>query len=227
MRALALGSFSVLRVEVVVHMELILYAVLVFFIFNRLYASFGRVSIERDLGFKAAEIKELLEKKVRAADQFAYVEPVNLQDVISAKKEIESLSKQDFSTDAFVEGAERAFEIFTKAFADCELDVLSKLLSKKAFEAVSQKIKNRKIRGNTLERTLVALRSKSLVKLNLVKGVVYATVKFVSEQINVVRDDAGAILSGDQNTIEVLEDKWVFEKSLKSPAHSWSVCELS
>ncbi|QHD65122.1 Tim44/TimA family putative adaptor protein [Neorickettsia findlayensis] len=208
-------------------MELILYAILVFFIFNRLYASFGRISVERELGFRAAEVKEILEKKVKTVDQFTYVAPSDLQDIVSAKKEIESLWKQDFSTDRFMEGAERAFEMFTKAFADCDLKVLSKLLSKKAFSVVSEKVAQRKIRGNTLERTLVALRSKNLIKLNVIKGVLYATVRFVSEQINVVRDDTGHILSGDRDTIEVIEDKWVFERSLKSPHNSWVVCEFS
>ncbi|AHX11299.1 tim44-like domain protein [Neorickettsia helminthoeca str. Oregon] len=207
-------------------MEVIVYAILAFFIFSRLYVSLGRVSVEREMKFRAAEIREILDQKAKSIDQLMYVEKENLSEILSAKKEIESSGKS-FSTDQFMEGAERAFELFISAFASCDLKILARLLSKDAFAIVSRKINERKSRGNTLERTLVALQSKSLLKLNVAKGMIYATVKFVSEQISLMRDEAGSIVSGDKDTIEVIEDLWVFERCLSSASNSWTVSQLS
>ena len=54
-------------------------------------------------------------------------------------------------------------------------------------------------------------------KVNLV-------VKFVSEQVNLLKNAEGEILEGDENYVQTISDVWTFEKSLNSKTNNWLLC---
>jgi predicted lipid-binding transport protein (Tim44 family) len=51
------------------------------------------------------------------------------------------------------------------------------------------------------------------------------TVRFKSEQINVVRDAQGKVLQGDPQTAEDVIDLWTFERDTTSPDPNWTLVE--
>jgi predicted lipid-binding transport protein (Tim44 family) len=51
------------------------------------------------------------------------------------------------------------------------------------------------------------------------------TVRFKSEQINVLRDAQGKVLEGDPQTAEEVIDLWTFERDTTSPDPNWILVE--
>ena len=49
------------------------------------------------------------------------------------------------------------------------------------------------------------------------------TLKIVSEQIHVERDEGGAIISGNASQVERVEDEWTFERDLGANNPNWIV----
>ena len=54
-------------------------------------------------------------------------------------------------------------------------------------------------------------------KVNLV-------VKFVSEQVNLLKNAEGEVIEGDENYIQQISDIWTFEKSLDAKVNNWVLC---
>ena len=48
-------------------------------------------------------------------------------------------------------------------------------------------------------------------------------VRFVSEQINFIKDKADEIIEGSKSQIESVTDIWTFERDLKSTKPNWVV----
>jgi predicted lipid-binding transport protein (Tim44 family) len=51
------------------------------------------------------------------------------------------------------------------------------------------------------------------------------TVRFKSEQINLLRDGQGKVLEGDPQTAEEVIDLWTFERDSTSPDPNWTLVE--
>jgi predicted lipid-binding transport protein (Tim44 family) len=53
---------------------------------------------------------------------------------------------------------------------------------------------------------------------------VNVVVKFVSEQVNLLKDAQGEVLEGDENYVQKISDIWTFEKSLNPKINNWVLC---
>ena len=51
----------------------------------------------------------------------------------------------------------------------------------------------------------------------------FVTVRFVSEQTNVTRDKAGAVISGDPTQVDVITDLWTFARNTRSRDPNWTL----
>ena len=49
------------------------------------------------------------------------------------------------------------------------------------------------------------------------------SVKFNSEQVQVIKDLKGKIIEGDSNQILTIDEKWSFSKNLKSKDPNWTL----
>ena len=47
------------------------------------------------------------------------------------------------------------------------------------------------------------------------------TVRFISEQANVLRDAKGDVIEGDENFIQSITDVWTFERNITSASPNW------
>ena len=54
-------------------------------------------------------------------------------------------------------------------------------------------------------------------------SVAFITVKFISEQVNVVRDGDDNVVSGEPNTVVEVTDFWTFSRDTKSRDPNWSL----
>jgi predicted lipid-binding transport protein (Tim44 family) len=133
---------------------------------------------------------------------------------------------RSFDPDGFATGARTAFELIVNAFANGDRDTLRSLTSNNVFSMLDGEMKAREDAGQTLESTLVRIREARIVSANLRGSVAHVTVRFESEQINVVRDDEGHAVQGQHGVIEPVTDVWTFARDTSSSDPNWTLVEI-
>jgi len=128
-----------------------------------------------------------------------------------------------FDTEEFLSGARIAFEVILGAYASGDTQTLKPLLSPDVFANFSQVIRDREQAGETLEDTLVGITSAEIVEAETEGRMETITVKFVSEQINVTRDENGDVVDGNPNAVLDGTDFWTFSKDSKSRNPNWTL----
>lgn len=132
---------------------------------------------------------------------------------------------QDSSFDPkeFVVGARVAFETVLKAYSAADTKTLRALLSPEVFSHFESAVKERLEKDEKLEVTLVSFRAADIIEAWMEGRVAHVTVKFVTEQVYVVRDKDGQVLQGDANAITDVTDIWTFARDTKARDPNWSL----
>ena len=133
------------------------------------------------------------------------------------------LADRNFDAEGFQGGAKAAFEMILSAFAGGDTKTLRPLLSNDVFEDFSGAIKAREEASETLETTLVGFKDAQLIEAELQGKTAFLTIKFVSEQINVTRDDKGETVDGDPSQVASITDIWTFARNTRSRDPNWTL----
>ena len=133
----------------------------------------------------------------------------------------------DFDSEDFISGSKIAFELILGAYASGDTGTLKPLLSAEVFADFSQAIRDREQAGETLEDTLVGIKSAEIVEAYLESRTVNITTKFVSEQINATRDENGDVVDGNPNAVIDVTDFWTFARDTKSRNPNWTLIATS
>ena len=145
--------------------------------------------------------------------------PNFLQEKIEDIKKIEP----GFDLSEFIGGAKGAFEMVLKAFNENDHETLKYLLAddiEDMFVEEAEKMANAETKSET---TLVSIAEATVEDVELKKKHASITLKIVSEQIYVERDDDDNIISGDASQVERVEDEWTFERDLGANSPNWIV----
>jgi predicted lipid-binding transport protein (Tim44 family) len=137
-------------------------------------------------------------------------------------REIRSLDK-NFDIKGFVEGARAAFDIIVAAYAQGDTRALRPLLSNDVYGDFSSAIEARKKAGETLETTLVGIDHAEILEAQVQSRTAFVTVKFISQQINVVRDSQGKVVDGDPDQMAQVTDIWTFARNTRSRDPNWTL----
>jgi len=122
----------------------------------------------------------------------------------------------------FVAGARVAFEMIVGAFAQGDSKALRPLLNDQVYGNFAGAIEDRSRDKQKLETTLVGILSADVAAAELAKGdEARVTVKFVSQQINVTKDQEGRIVDGDPSEVANITDIWTFARFVKSRDPNW------
>ncbi|MBL8697491.1 MAG: Tim44 domain-containing protein [Alphaproteobacteria bacterium] len=132
-----------------------------------------------------------------------------------------------FDPKSFQQGARAAFEMILGAFAQGDADALRPLLGDEVYRSFSGAIRDRKEAKQTLATTMIGIKSAEIVAAALQGRDAVVTVKFVSEQVNVTRDAAGAVIEGDPNRVETLTDVWTFSRNTRARDPNWLLVQTS
>ena len=132
-------------------------------------------------------------------------------------------AEPSFDKDEFLSGARVAFEFVLDAYAKGDAQALRPLLNAEVFANFAQAIKDREQAGEKLEDTLVGIKSMEAVEAYLDGRMAHITVKFVSEQINVTRDEQGDVVDGNPNAVIDVTDFWTFAHDTKSRDPNWTL----
>lgn len=128
-----------------------------------------------------------------------------------------------FTVPWFLDGARAAYEMIVTAFAAGDRAGLEPLLSKDVLADFSAAIEARQKQGETLESKLVAIREASITEARLEGRRASLTVKFVSDFIQVTKNKAGEVLSGDAQRIQEITDLWTFERDMGARDPNWKL----
>ncbi len=130
---------------------------------------------------------------------------------------------KSFDEDEFVNGAQTAFEWVIDAFAKGDAKTLRPLLSNDVYGDFSGAIEERENAGQMLETTLVGITEARIIEAELQGRTAFVTIKFISEQVNVVRDSDGAVVEGDPNHVTKITDIWTFARNTRSRDPDWTL----
>ena len=128
-----------------------------------------------------------------------------------------------FQQKKFLLGAKIAFQTIIQSYAKGEINKIKHLLSTNVFSIFSKEIISRAKKKYILEHTLISLKSAGIEKINVKSSIADIVVKFVSEQVNLLKNEKGKILKGNDEYIENHTNYWTFSKDLKSPNPNWKL----
>ena len=170
---------------------------------------------DRSKGAGAEETAEQAAEATADADAAASPLAAGLHQVKRADK--------SFDEDQFVEGSRTAFEWVIDAFAQGDAKTLRPLLSNDVYGDFSGAIAERESAGQVLETTLVGITDAQIIEAELQGRTAFVTIKFVSEQVNVVRDSDGEVVEGDPNHGTKITDIWTFARNTRSRDPDWTL----
>jgi predicted lipid-binding transport protein (Tim44 family) len=126
-----------------------------------------------------------------------------------------------FEPTGFSAGARAAFTTIVEAFAKGDTAVLRPLLDGPTYASFEAAIRGRAERKEKAETTLIGFEASDVAAAELQGTTATVTVRFVSEQINVVRNADGQIIDGNPNEVQKVIDLWTFRRDIKSSDPNW------
>lgn len=130
---------------------------------------------------------------------------------------------RSFDPVAFLTGAKAAYELVITAFAKGDRDALQPLLSPEVFASFDNAISQREARGERRELTIVGINRAALTGAAFDGREAEITVTFVSEQIAVTKNSAGAVIEGDPTSVRQITDVWSFARDTQSSDPNWEL----
>ncbi len=165
----------------------------------------------------ADKVVQLPDRSTEAGIQAETVTPL-----VAALNEIKAADPR-FDPDAFVDGARTAFEFIVETFAEGNADKLRPLLSDDVYDNFASAIDAREQAGETLETTIIGIKSMDLLEAGMEDGTAFVSVKFDTEQINVTLNEAGDVVDGDADHITRVVDIWTFGRDTRSSDPNWQL----
>lgn len=130
-----------------------------------------------------------------------------------------------FDPDDFTSGARNAFEMVVQAFAAGDQKALRGLLNDEVFDNFRSEIERREGMNNVLETTLIGIKIADILEARMEGRIAFITVKFVTEQVNVTRDQGGEVIEGDPNHVANVTDIWTFARNTRARDPNWTLVE--
>lgn len=134
-----------------------------------------------------------------------------------------SAADPSFDEGRFIAGAIAAFRMIVDAYARGDVATLRPLLAPSVLASFESSIKARQAAGETLETTLGRIDTAELVDPHVEDHMALVTVRFVSDQVNLLRDASGAIIDGAPNESVEVTDLWTFARDTRSSDPNWQL----
>ena len=126
-----------------------------------------------------------------------------------------------FDVAAFLNGARSAFEMIVDAFAAGDKERLHPLLAEDVYRPFAAAIDERTAAGEVLETRVVRIKHVDLAEAGMAGRDARVTVKFVSDQIYVLRAHDGSVVDGDPEHPIEKTDFWTFVRDVRSNDPNW------
>jgi predicted lipid-binding transport protein (Tim44 family) len=206
------------------YLDIVFLLVLVLLIFNRLKNVLGTGGEDTKVIMIPKEQFEKVYREMTEKAEVASVDQtVDLSSLTPLEREMAKIP--NFNKSLFLRGAQRAFGAILTAFSKGDCATLSKLVSHNLLQKMERIVNERKEQGVISETDLINFVETDVEAVNFVADdKVNVVVKFVSEQVNLLKDAQGEVLEGDENYVQKISDIWTFEKSLNPKINNWVLC---
>ena len=111
--------------------------------------------------------------------------------------------------EAFIMIAKDMFSRIVQGFTTGNLDKIKFLISPKVFNVFKGAIESRRAQNQHMDFTLVDFKNVKLLKTDSEK---IRQVVFTTEQINLLKDEKGNVISGDPMYVTTVNEIWTFEQ---------------
>ena len=206
------------------YLDIILLVVLVVVIFSKLKSILGTGAEDTKIIMISKEQFEKAYQELKKNNAF------NESNVTQNAENMSPLDKElmkipNFDKNTFLKGAQKAFEMILSSFSKGDAVTLSKLVNKDLLKKFEEVIEERKAEGLVSETDLIGFITTEVESVNFVgQNKVNLVVKFVSEQVNLLKNAEGEVVEGDENYVQTISDVWTFEKSLNPKINNWLLC---
>lgn len=141
----------------------------------------------------------------------------------AATSGIAAIKAADPAFDAmdFAGGARAAFTTIVEAFARGDAGPLRALLDPPTLASFEAAIRGRNERREKMECTLIGFEASDIAAAEMDGTHAQLTVRFVTEQINVLRNAEGLVADGNPNEVQKVIDLWTFRRDTKSSDPNW------
>lgn len=205
------------------YLDIIFLLVLVVVIFSKLKNVLGTGADDAKVIMIPREQFDKVYKELRKNMHDDAMENVDISKLSPLDRELVKIP--DFNKKLFIKGAQRAFEAILAAFSKGDTKTLSSLVNKELLKRIEKVIEERKQNGLVTESDLISFVETEIESVNFIDDdKVNLIVKFVSEQVNLLKNAEGEIIEGDENYVQTISDVWTFEKSLNPKINNWLLC---
>ncbi len=135
------------------------------------------------------------------------------------------IADHSFEPEEFLAGSRAAYEMVIQAFARADREALSNLVDEEVFENFDAAIADREAREETLETSIVSLRSAEIFEARMDGHMAEVTVKIVAETISAVKDRDGELVDPGSAHPRTVTDIWTFSRDTRSRDPNWRLCE--
>jgi len=205
--------------------DLIFFVMVAAFLVLRLRNVLGRrTGNEKKIGTEFSFGSKVIEKNSKNKKQ---IKTNTVSGLFSQKGQLEKINELDknFSIETFLEGAKDAFKIIVESYSKENIKKINYLLSPDILKVFSIASKNRIKKKQLLEHSFISFKSAEIKKIVLKSTIVEIIVKFVTEQVNLLRNNRDMIIEGNEDNIEKHVDYWTFSKDLKSLDPNWKLID--
>ena len=135
------------------------------------------------------------------------------------------VADKTFDEIGFIEGARVAYEMIVTSFANSDIDTLRPLVADEVYQNFASAIDQREERQESVETTILSIRSGDIIEAGVAGSIAEITVKFVTEMVSVTRDSDGEVIAGDTRAVQDVTDIWTFARGTKSSDPNWTLIE--
>jgi predicted lipid-binding transport protein (Tim44 family) len=127
----------------------------------------------------------------------------------------------NFDEKSFLDGAKGAYEMIVEAFARDDISGVRKFVADNVNQAFRTAISTRAAQGHMMDVKFVGIEKAEIVKAVVRDDALVAVTDFTSNQVRVTRDGEGNVVEGDPVRIELVKDRWTFERKRNSRDPNW------
>lgn len=138
-----------------------------------------------------------------------------------------SRADRGFDIGPFLEKAQDAYVMIVEAFAEGDKEMLRDLLAEPVYKIFEQAVDERERRGEKALTEIQSISKAEVIDAKVQNKMAFVTLRFTAEEVNVVRDGQGNIISGHPERINVMRDVWTFGRKVNSKDPRWFLYETS
>jgi predicted lipid-binding transport protein (Tim44 family) len=209
--------------------DIIIYAIVAIVIFARLWSVLGQRNgedRERPNPFAAPPTPAASPTPVTATEEtprpapFLHA-PASLAGGLAAIKAVQP----SFDEKDFLQGARHAFTLILSDFAKGDLAESGRLLGPTVLPHFRAAIEARRTAAQTMEHKLITIREAECASAKMDGTQAVITVRFISEQQNILRDASGKLVDGSSEQTEEITDLWTFARDSSANDPNWILIE--